>query len=436
MSGKAIITNRIFFKYKDSAHLKELIAELTYSIEKKATGKSARFNKVEVIKNYKLLPNGVISIPQGRQDLIPEGYIVEDRRVTHDVPFPKPKHALREAQLPVFNSVDESCFINAKVGWGKTFTALYIAMKLGQKTLVVTHTTMLRDQWIEEVKNLFGFSPGIIGSSKFDIEDHFIVVGNVQTVTKHIDKISKEFGLVILDEAHHCPATTFSNIIDGMHARYRIGLSGTMLRTDGKHIIFKDYFGPIVHQPPKSDTVDPVIKIIKTGVQILPGQSYVEKVNSILYDEEYQEFIANLAKARIAAGHFVLIAAARVEFLSRVKELIGEDCVLITGESPATYEERKALLERVEAKEARCIAGSIQIFSEGISVNILSCLIPPVPITNPITLEQLIGRVQRLHPDKLSPEVYDFQFSGPTERKNNATREGFYLGNGWKIQKI
>jgi superfamily II DNA or RNA helicase len=118
--------------------------------------------------------------------------------------------------------------------------ALHLAAKLGQKTLVVTHTTMLRDQWVDEIKKVFNMTPGIIGSGSFDIEDHAIVVGNVQTVTKVMNKLQKEFGTIILDEAHHVPANTFSSIIDSSYARYRIALSGTMERTDGKQILFKD----------------------------------------------------------------------------------------------------------------------------------------------------------------------------------------------------
>ncbi|MCL5459653.1 DEAD/DEAH box helicase family protein, partial [Loigolactobacillus coryniformis] len=93
--------------------------------------------------------------PQGRTDLIPEGYEILDKRVINEMPFPNPIVDLREGQQVVFDEVDDSCFINALVGWGKTFTALHIARKLGQKTLVVTHTTMLRDQWIKEIKALY-----------------------------------------------------------------------------------------------------------------------------------------------------------------------------------------------------------------------------------------------------------------------------------------
>ena len=64
--------------------------------------------------------------------------------------------------------------------------ALLIAAKLEQKRkLIVTHNTMLRDQWITDVRRLFNIEPGAITAGKFDIEDHCIVIANVQTLTKH-----------------------------------------------------------------------------------------------------------------------------------------------------------------------------------------------------------------------------------------------------------
>ena len=378
---KAIISNRIYFKPRSNAEFKELIEKLTYRIETKNTNKRGVFKNIEIIKNYRILPNGVISVPQGRSDLVPQEYELVDKRVINEVPFPTPLFSLREGQQVIYDEVNDSCFINALVGWGKTFTALHLAAKLGQKTLVVTHTTMLRDQWVDEVKALFNMTPGIIGSGKFDLEDHAIVVGNIQTITKHIGKISKEFGTVILDEAHHVPASTFASVIDGLYARYRIALSGTMQRTDGKHIIFKDYFGPRVYKPPQSHTMNPVVKIIPTGVHLPPG----------------------------------------------------ETCILITGETG--YEERKELIEQVETGSKMCVAGSRQIFSEGISINRLSCVILAVPTSNPISLEQIIGRIMRLHPDKPDPVVLDLNFSSIAERKQNASRLAFYAGKGWEIKK-
>lgn len=296
----------------------------------------------------------------------------------------------------------------------------------------------LRDQWADEIETMFGHRPGVIGSGLEDIEDHFIVVSNIQTLVKVADKYAKEFGTVIVDEMHHIPASTFTSTLDVFHARYRIGLSGTIVRKDGKHVLFHNSFGPVVYKPPKSNTIDPRVRIMKTGVMLNPTVPWVNKMNELLYSEDYQQFIASLAKVQIARGHRVLITADRVEFLEKVTEYIGKDvAVLITGSSETKSQEvRKGLLNEVNDGKKMCVVASRQIFTEGLSLNILSCVILAVPTGNRIILEQLIGRIMRKHPDKLPPEVIDLNFSGYDSRKHNNDRLGFYLEKGWVIDSV
>jgi superfamily II DNA or RNA helicase len=425
---KAVISNKIYLDCEPEL-MRSIIKTLTYKIKKNIPG-ATHFSQFEIIKNYQLISKTIIAIPVGRQDLIPENYEIIDKRILHELPFPNALLDLRKEQESVYDEVDDTCFINALVGWGKTFCALHIAKKLGQKTLIVCHNTMLRDQWADEVKKLYNMPVGIIGSGQFDI-DHSIVVGNIQTLTKVVQQISKEFGTVIVDEAHHCPASTFTKFIDGMYSRYKIGLSGTMSRKDGKHILFKDFFGPKLYQPAQSNTLTPKIQIVNTGIQLAQGESWVNKMNRLLYDIDYQKIIAQIAHLQMQRGHKVLIIADRVEFLQRVKELIGDECVCITGGT--TYEERTELKRQIEEGEKSCIAGSRQIFSEGISVNILSCVILAAPIANDALLEQIIGRIQRMHPNKLPPVVVDMNFSGPSDRKQNRDRQAFYQRKGWEV---
>jgi len=425
---KAIISNRIYLDVTQE-QASTLIRTLTYKIKKNIPG-ATHFSQFEIIKNFKMLGKNVISIPVGRTDLIPENYEIIDKRTNQEMPFPVPKLNLREDQQTVYDLVSDTCFINAMVGWGKTFCALHIARKLSQKTLVVCHNTMLRDQWIEEAQKLYDMPIGIIGSGKFDI-DHVIVVGNIQTLTKMLPEISKEFGTVIIDEAHHCPASTFTSFIDGMYARYKIGLSGTMSRKDGKHILFKDFFGFKLFQPPSSNTLTPVVQIVNTGISLAQGETWVKKMNILQYDLEYQSFIASVAKLQMDRGHKVLVIADRVEFLQNLGELIGENCVCITGGT--TYEERTALKQQVENGEKTCIAGSRQIFSEGISINILSCVILASPIANDALLEQIIGRIMRQHENKLQPLVVDMNFKGASDKKQNKQRLDFYIRKGWQL---
>lgn len=427
---KAILSNRIYLDTTTEI-LDYLKKALTYKIKKPPRPGLTHFSQFEIIKNYKLLPKGVIAIPIGRVDLIPKDYEIVDKRIKDDMPFPDPRLPLRGSQVEIYEGIDDNCFINAMVGFGKTFLALHIAKKLGQKTLVVCHNTMLRDQWIEEVKKLYGMECGVIGSGQFDI-DHVIVVGNIQTLTKELPNIAKEFGTVIVDECHHVTATTFSTFLDGMYSRYKIGLSGTMNRKDGKHILFKDFFGLQLYQPPQENTLIPTIRIHKTGYGLSEGDAWATKINKLLYDPDYQELIAIIAAKEIAAGHKVLIIADRVEFLQKVGELIGSECVCIVGET--TFEQRNELKRQVEDGEKSCIAGSRQIFSEGISVNILSCVILAAPIANDSLLEQIIGRVQRMHPNKLNPLVIDMNFSSPSDKRQNKMRLGFYQRKGWEVE--
>jgi len=427
--AKAVISNRIYIDNPGVEHTKHVIKSLTYKIHKD-TG-SKKFASVETIKNYKSLIKGILSIPQGRTDLIPEGYEIIDKRVLVPVPFPDPKFELYEDQQAIYNEVNDTCFINALPGWGKTFTALHLARKFEQKTLVITHTAALRDQWIEEIRTLFGCECGVIGGGSVDHEDHFITVANIQTLVKHTAELAKEFGTVILDEAHHCPATTFAATIDSFHARYRIALSGTMIRKDGKHILFKDYFGSTVLKPPVSNTIPPTIHMVKSGITLKPGVTWVEKITDLTQNDNYRQFISSIATMHIAEGHSVLIIADRVEFLEKVKEYVGETCLLVTGNT--SFEERQRAKEQILAKEKMCIAGSRQIFSEGISINILSCVILAVPMSNDSLLEQIAGRIMRMHEGKLDPIIVDIQFAGYADKKQNTDRLGLYLRKGWKV---
>ena len=385
-----------------------------------------------MIKNVRKIRNGLVSIPVGRFDLIPEGYEIKDKRVLLPVDFPKFKFDLRQSQQDVYDTIEDNAIINAFVSWGKTFTALAVAAKLGQKTLVVTHTVSLRTQWEKEIRKVFGIEPGIIGSGKYDISPP-IVVGNIQTLYKLRGKIEKEFGTIIIDECHHIPANTFSKLVDASYARYKIGLSGTVQRKDGKHVIMPDYFGHTKFTPPKENYMEPTIEVIQTKIRFMDGAKipWANRINDLVRQEEYGKLICFLAAAYRKQGHKVLLLSDRVYFLKRVKETLGEHCELITGEVPLAEREKK--IERVQSGKVDILLGTQSIFSEGISVNPLSCLILATPVSNTPLLTQLVGRVIREYPGKIDPVVVDINLKGKTAEKQAKLRLGHYLQQGYNV---
>ena len=157
---KAVISHRIYMDCTEEVQ-ERIDKELTYTIPTHNP-----LDPPEVIKNMGIIRNGLVSLPIGRTDLIPSNYEIVDRRVNKPVEFPEFKFELRQSQKDVYDAIEDNAIINAWVSWGKTFTGLAIAGKLGQKTLVVTHTVPLRNQWAKEVEKVYGIKAGIIGSGQ------------------------------------------------------------------------------------------------------------------------------------------------------------------------------------------------------------------------------------------------------------------------------
>jgi len=426
---KAVISNRIYLEVTD-AYKEVLSKELTYTIPS--------FNPKDppiVIKNMARIKSNLVSIPIGRTDLIPNDYEIVDKRIDLPVDFPEFRFELRPSQQEVYDEVEDNCIINAWVSWGKTFTGLAIAGKLGQKTLIIVHTVPLRNQWAAEVEKVYGITAGVIGSGRFDISSP-VVIGNTQSLYRRIPDIRREFGTVILDEMHHVSSPTFSKVVDTNYARYKIGLSGTIERKDGKHVVFRDYFGQKVHKPPKENYMTPSILVYRSEVRFMDGSNipWANKVTQLAYNEEYLHSVALLAAFYAEKGHKVLVVSDRVHFLQTCAELAGEKAVCVTGEVP--HEDRKKLMSKISDGKANILCGTQAIFSEGISLDDLSCLILGTPVNNEPLLTQLIGRVIRKKEGKKNPVVIDIHLKGNTARRQASNRIGYYMKEGYQIQEL
>jgi len=419
---KAVVSNRIYLE-TDAAYGRFLEKSLTYKIPTY----NGEFN---TITTYTKIRPGLYSIPVGRFDLIPKDYEIKDKRVKFDIKFPKFKFELRPSQQELYEDVIDNCLINAKVSYGKTFSSLAIAGKLGQRTLVVTHTLPLMYQWVDEIKKVYGITPGVIGDSKFDIGE-VITVGSTKSLYNNLPKISKQFGNITLDEIHHCPSNTFTKIVDGSYARYKIGLSGTLERKDGLGVIIPDYFSKNIYKPPEENSMTPEVHIIPSGLRFSDSikKPWALKVNELVQRAEYQALVIALVKKYEAQGHTVLVVSDRVEFLRLISKYTNS--ALITGETTNRDGEFAKLGESTNT-----LCGTQSIFSEGISHNPLSCLILTTPINNDPLLEQLIGRIKRIVPGKLKPVVVDITLNGNTATKQANSRLGHYIRNNYKITHV
>src|SRR6185369_11272473 len=118
---------------------------------------------------------------------------------------------------------------------GKTLVATHAIQRIKKKALVVCPTDSIARQFYDELVSAFGQNRvGFYGGGKKKIND--ITVGIAASVSKDADKFAAEdLGLVIVDECHHTPATTFFRINEKLaHVGRMFGLTATDFRSDGK----------------------------------------------------------------------------------------------------------------------------------------------------------------------------------------------------------
>lgn len=103
-------------------------------------------------------------------------------------------------------------------GAGKSFLGVYALGRIKGRKLVVVPTRTLVEQWNERIEK---FLP--------EYKDE------IEVVTYHSSHkvMGKEYTLTIYDEVHHLPAPTFIKLAT-IKTKYRIGLSGSPFREDGR----------------------------------------------------------------------------------------------------------------------------------------------------------------------------------------------------------
>jgi superfamily II DNA or RNA helicase len=315
-----------------------------------------------------------------------------------------------------------SGLIHAACSWGKSYASCGLIARANKPTLVLVHTKLLFDQWIDLLKTLIPNTPiGMVGDGKYDVQD--ITVGLYKTVLNNIDDLHDRFALLIVDEAHFSPADMFSSVVNSLNCRAKIAVTATPQRKDGKHIVFSDYFTPYVVKARESRKLSlPMVKIKQTSTQFIPinpKRDWVREVNKLSKNRQYMSVVKTQAMHYIQEGRCLLILGDRVEWLKQLQERIPKS-VLLIGET----KNRDEILEGMGTEYNAVL--TTKLFDEGVSCHRLDTLFLTFPSNNPIKLEQRIGRIQRDHPDKKYPLIVDFWLHGNIVEKHQENRLRWY----------
>jgi superfamily II DNA or RNA helicase len=136
-------------------------------------------------------------------------------------------------------------------GAGKTHVACLAIDDRRRSTLVLAPTLDLVRQWYDVLRATFGVPVGVIGGGDYGVEA--LTVSTYDSAYLHMEHLGDKFGLLVFDECHHLPGPAYALAARAAVAPFRLGLTATPERADGRHAEFDELCGPIVY---RKDIVD------------------------------------------------------------------------------------------------------------------------------------------------------------------------------------
>ena len=188
-------------------------------------------------------PDIVMSLIRQRisyQDKARDYLVLEGSMINPKTPRPFQKEAI-DAWLPQRRGL-----IVLPTGAGKTYVAQMAIESVARSALIVVPTLELIRQWIQNLSESFPHTVGAIGGGDYNPQP--LTVITYDSAYAHMEHLGNRFGLIIFDECHHLPGESYSLAARSCLAPYRLGLSATPERADGRHTELDYLVGPIVYR--------------------------------------------------------------------------------------------------------------------------------------------------------------------------------------------
>jgi len=329
----------------------------------------------------------------------------------------------------------------AGCGFGKTVLGCAVSASMGVTTLVTVHTERIMEQWVESVRTFLGVEPGIIQGPRCEFEGRQIVIAMIWSLMnpeKYPEELFRWPGLLIIDEAHHTPATQFLNAIRRFPAKYYYGLTATPRRLDKLENLFFWTIGDIAADGEGDELPCRVERLIYE-----PDIPW-EEIKDWRGKVSYSKFLKRLSEdqRRNAVWKRVLTSAARkgrrviaiTKYLDHIEELMGtvrgELGAEKTVEHLCSGKTKKHRAQQARARESDICFATDRIAKEGLDIEDLDVLALLLPMED---MEQAAGRIRRLMSGKRTPVIVDMQDNHPLVGRLNNVRFRYYRDEGWEI---
>lgn len=314
---------------------------------------------------------------------------------------------LDEARAAMQSGVRALCIV-APTGAGKTvLTAkmLGTAAERGTPSLFCVHRRELLSQSTATF-SFAGIPHGVIAPGYASDAIHPIQIGSIQTLARRRNTLRRP-KLIVVDEAHHLAAKSWSSLIEAFPDAWLIGLTATPERLDGKGL--GKYFERIVQGPSVRWLIDN--QYLAPYRLFAPGEPDMKGVHTRMGDYVQAELAAEMDKPTVTGdmirhyrehvpGKRAILRAVSIEHSKHVAAQFcaaGIVAVHVDGETPT--KDREDAMTAFRAGHIKVLT-NVDLFSEGVDVPAVECVIDGRPTQSLTLWLQFCGRALRYVPGK------------------------------------
>lgn len=219
-----------------------------------------------------------------------------------------------DAALKGLRSKLQRALVVLATGLGKTLTAAFIAKEFkAKRVLFLVHTNFILTHAVDEFRMAFGEKTEMAvynGMTKEGAENAQIVFATWQTMGRNLKRWAKNhFDLIIVDEAHHTEAATYSPVVKYFTGS-KLGITATPDRADDADI--RDIFGQEVANVSLEEAI---------ARGWLPRIEYHVVADKSLDDDALQEIVREIREAH---KRFTMAEVNRRLFIRKRDEEIGK----------------------------------------------------------------------------------------------------------------
>lgn len=302
----------------------------------------------------------------------------------------------------------------------------------GSRVLFLVHRTEILYQ-VSDYMDHYEIRHGIIKAGEIHDPRHNVDLASVQTMIRRIKQ--KDFGsydMIVVDEAHHATASTYVEIIEKYQPKLLIGFSATPCRKSGmglgtlfdelvivatmNDLIEQGFLVPIRYYAP----FEPDLK----GVKLTAGDYNEKQLNMVMMQGAITANIVQKWRDLGEGRQTICFTTTVAHSIALCEKFQAEGIHAEHVDGSTDPEERKEILRRYAAGEFKILC-NCAVFTEGVDIPSISCVLMARPTKSISMYLQCVGRGMRLADGKQDMILIDcagvYWEHGPVQEITNWT---------------